>query len=56
MAIHSNALAWRTPWTEDPWGSRELDTTERLTFSLSLALSSCVTIGLSILIKEDMKE
>ena len=38
------------------WDSRELDTTERLTFSLSLALSSCVTMGLNFFIKDDMKE
>ena len=34
MAIHSNILAWRIPWTEDPdsaLGGKELNTTERLT-------------------------
>ena len=36
MATHSNILAWRIPWTEEPggyspWGCKELDTTERLT-------------------------
>ena len=30
---HSNILAWRIPWTEDPgglcpWGHKEADTTE----------------------------
>ena len=36
MATHSNILAWRSPWTEEPcelyspWGHRELDMTERL--------------------------
>ena len=35
MATHSSILAWRIPWTEDLagyslWGSKELDTTERL--------------------------
>ena len=35
MATHSNILAWRIPWTEEPgsyspWGREELDTTERL--------------------------
>ena len=30
---HSNILAWRIPWTEEPgeyspWGSKESDTTE----------------------------
>ena len=33
MATHSNILAWRIPWTEEPGGlqsvgSQELDTTE----------------------------
>ena len=33
MATHSNALAWRIPWTEEPGGLQsmgfaELDTTE----------------------------
>ena len=36
MATHSNILAWRFPWTEEPGrlqsvGRKELDTTERLT-------------------------
>ena len=36
MATHSNILAWRIPWTEEPggiqsWGRKELDMTERLT-------------------------
>ena len=35
MATHSNILAWKIPWTEEPgrlqsMGSQELDTTERL--------------------------
>ena len=35
MAIHSSALAWKIPWTEEPvgyspWGHKESDTTERL--------------------------
>ena len=36
MATHSNILAWRVPWTEEPgglyspWGHKELDTTEPL--------------------------
>ena len=40
MATHSNILAWGIPWTGEPgglhspWGCKELDTTERLTFSL----------------------
>ena len=34
MATHSNILAWRIPWTEEPgrlyspWGSKVSDTTE----------------------------
>ena len=34
MAIHSDILAWRIPWTErslagyNPWGHKELDTTD----------------------------
>ena len=39
MATHSSILAWEIPWTEEmggysPWGHKESDTTERLTFSL----------------------
>ena len=34
MATHSRILAWEIPWTEvlagyPPWGSKELDATER---------------------------
>ena len=33
MATHSSIFAWRIPWTEEPggynpWGHKELDTTE----------------------------
>ena len=38
MATHSNILAWRIPWTEEPGGYsplRQSDTTKRLTLSLS---------------------
>ena len=33
MAIHSNILAWRIPWTKEPgklesWGYKESDVTE----------------------------
>ena len=36
MTTHSNILAWKISWTEEPgglspWGCKELDTTERLT-------------------------
>ena len=38
MVTHSNILAWRIPWTEEPGGlqsmvRKELDTTEQLTLS-----------------------
>ena len=36
MATHSNTLAWKIPWTEEPgspWGRKESDTTERLHFT-----------------------
>ena len=36
MATHSNILTWQIPWTEEPWGRKESDTTEQLTLSLSL--------------------
>ena len=37
MATNSNILAWRFPWTEEPggcspWGPKESDTAEQLTF------------------------
>ena len=41
-ATHSIILAWRIPWTEEPgglyspWGHKESDTTEGLTFIFSL--------------------
>ena len=31
MATHSSVPAWRIPWTEEPWGRWESDTTERQT-------------------------
>jgi len=34
-ATHSSILAWRIPWTVSPWGCRELDTTERATFTVT---------------------
>ena len=40
MKTHSSIFAWRTPWTEDPsglyspWGHKESEKTEQLTFSL----------------------
>ena len=40
METHSNILAWKIPWTEEPGsyspcGRKELDMTERLHFPLS---------------------
>ena len=32
MATHSSTLAWKIPWTEEPGGRKELDTTEQLHF------------------------
>ena len=42
-ATHSSILAWIIPWTEEPgghnpWGCKELDTTERL---IRAELSGC---------------
>ena len=47
MSPHSNTLAWKIPWTEEPgrlqsMGSLESDTTERLHFHFSL---SCIGEG-----------
>ena len=41
MATHSSTLAWKIPWTEEcggynPWGRKELDTTERLHYNIHL--------------------
>ena len=48
MAIHSTILAWRISWTEEaagysPWGHKELDMTEHLTFSYFFSLFICVS-------------
>ena len=42
MAIHSNILAWESPWIEEPggyspWSLKESDMTERLTLSLNVS-------------------
>ena len=42
IATHSSVLAWRIPSTEEPgglpsMGHKELDMTERLTFSLNIS-------------------
>ena len=30
MATHSSVLPWRIPWTEEPGGHKESDTTEHI--------------------------
>ena len=41
MATHSSVLGWKIPWTKEPgrlyspWGHKELDTTEQLTFTFT---------------------
>ena len=47
MATHSNTLAWKVPWTEEPgrlqsMGSLRVGMTERLHFRFSL---SCIGEG-----------
>ena len=42
MAPHSSTLAWKIPWTEEPWCRTKSDTTERLHFYFSL---SCIGEG-----------
>ena len=27
-ATHSSIMSWKIPWTESPWGHKELDTAE----------------------------
>ena len=44
MAIHSNILAWRIPWTEEPGGLQstglqELDTIEPLNYHQHICIS-----------------
>ena len=55
METHSSILSWRIPWTEEPgrlhpWDLKQLDTTERLTRSLTfnITLSVYTTFCLSI--------
>ena len=48
MAIHSSIMAWRIPWTEEPWQAaahgvaKESDTTEQLTLTHSYCAESRV--------------
>ena len=32
MVTHSSILAWRIPWTEEPWGRKESDTERALMY------------------------
>ena len=46
LATHSDVLVWRIPWTEKPGGlsprgHKELDTSEQLTLSFTLASRYC---------------
>ena len=50
MAIHSSILAWRIPGTEEPgelqsMGSKESDTTERLTYIEIRGFKDCIFRG-----------
>ena len=50
IATHSRILAWRILWTEDPWGLKELDTTEatsRTRDSKIAQHSGCICVLLS---------
>ena len=45
MATHFSILAWKIPWTESllgysPWGHKESDTTERLSFFVFFLVTS----------------
>ena len=40
MAIHSNILAWRTPWTEEPGGPQSIALQSQTPLK---QLSTCVT-------------
>ena len=47
MAAHSNVLAWRISWTEEPggyspWGHKESDTTEVTKHSTRVRTSVCL--------------
>ena len=54
MATHSNILAWKNPWTEEPGelqsvhGVAEFDNTEGLTFSLSFHTVSVYCLSLCV--------
>ena len=42
LATHSSALAWRTPWTEEPGGLQESGVTQNQTRLKRLSSNSCV--------------
>ena len=49
MATHSGILAWKIPWTEEPgrlhpWGRKESDRTERLSYILQSKYNMSCTI------------
>ena len=52
MAAPSNIFAWRIPWTEEPWGGKESDTTEWLT--LLLKKKTLHTVNFKLLNKAHM--
>ena len=66
MATHSNILAWRIPWTEEPgafhgqrslegytpWGRKESDMTEQLTLSHHAKKKKTGRTKLSKILKE----
>ena len=39
-ATHSSILAWKIPGLYSPWGHKESDTTEQISFSFSLKLKT----------------
>ena len=51
MSTHTNILAWRIPWTEEPgglhssWGCKESDMTERLTHTHILYVITHTLLG-----------
>ena len=49
MATHSGILAWKIPWTEElgrvhPWGRKESDRTERLSYILQSKYNMSCTV------------
>ena len=49
IVAHSSILTWRIPWTKEPgglyspWARKELDRTERLSFSLSFFIKQALS-------------